>query len=225
MPRDNTPAHSVSESFQNSLQALTPLLPPAWGKSKRRIAVMYSGWPPLSKERRNQPFFFLFFFCFSIPIKEEQKGGTAFPCSPSLIIAFWEQAHINFCHPKHHLVLLCHGLVLIHQQTPAVPPGLREDRACVAVFQSKRPLSLGLWHQLSHFTGRRKQGPPLRCNMSQHLAAGPSPSFHDFRRKHELKKIKRWEPVVILYWRNYKRGGVLGFLHRSPAAAVQPLCH
>lgn len=148
---------------------------------------MYSGWPPHSEERRN---LFLFFF-FSI--KEEQKGGTAFPCSPSLIIAFWEQAHINFCHPKHHLVLLCHGLVLIHQQTPAVPPGLREDRACVAVFQSKRPLSLGLWHQLSHFTERRKQAPPFHCNMSQHLAAGPSPSFHYFRhtKKIELEGLKK----------------------------------
>lgn len=63
----------------------------------------------------------------------------------------------------------------------AVPPGLREDRACVAAFQCKRPLSLGLWHQLSHFTGRRKQGPPFRCNMSQHRAAGPFPSFHYFQ--------------------------------------------
>lgn len=164
------------------LQAPSPLLPPAWGKSKRRRAVMYSGWPPLSKDGRNQPYLFIYLvFCFSIPIKEEQKGGTAFPHSPSLIIAFWEQAHINFCHPKHHLVLLRHGLVLIHQQTPAVPPGLSEDRASVALFQCKRPLSLGLWHQLSHFTGRRKQGPPIHCNMSQHLAAGPSPSFHYFQ--------------------------------------------
>lgn len=176
---------------------------------------MYSGWPPLSKARRNQPFFF--FFCFSIPIKEEQKGGTAFPCSPSLIIAFWEQAHINFCHPKHHLVLLCHGLVLIHQQTPAVPPGLREDRACVAVFQSKRPLSLGLWHQLSHFTERRKQGPPFHCNMSQHLAAGPSPSFHYFRHKNELqglKKIKKdgskWSYFTDR-WQNHKGRNFLVF--------------
>lgn len=160
--------------------------------------------PPLSKERRNQPFFPPSFW-FSIPHQRGAKGGTAFPCSPSLIIAFWEQVHINFCHPKHHLVLLCHGLVLIHQQTSAVPPGLREDRACVAVFQSKRPLSLGLWHQLSHFTERRKQVPPFLCNMSQHLAAGPSPSLHYFRRKNELqglKKIKRQlaRQMVALNW-------------------------
>lgn len=155
-------------------------------KKEEWIAVMYSGWPPLSKERRNQPLFFSPPFLGFNPRQRGAKGGTAFPCSPSLIIAFWEQVHINFCHPKHHLVLLCHGLVLIHQQTSAVPPGLREDRACVAVFQSKRPLSPGLWHQLSHFTERRKQVPPFPCNMSQHLAAGPSPSLHYFRPKNEL---------------------------------------
>lgn len=92
-------------------------------ESSRRIAVMYSGWPPLSEETGNQPPFFFFFVLFFNPHQRGAKGETAFPRSPSLIIAFWEQAHINFCHPKHHLVLLSHGLVLIHQQTPAVPPG------------------------------------------------------------------------------------------------------
>lgn len=75
---------------------------------------------------------------------------------------------------------------------------LREDRASVAVFQSKRPLSLGLWHQLSHFTERRKQGPPFHCNMSQHLAVGPTPSFHYFRQKNELQGLTKIKKMVCL---------------------------
>lgn len=174
---------------------------------------MYSGWPPLSKERRTS------FLLFS-PLQSGLKGGTAFPCSASLIIAFWEQAHINFCHPKHHLVLLCHSLVLIHQQTPTVPPGLREDRACVAAFQSKRPLSLGLWHQLSHFTKRRKQGPPVGCNMSQHLATGPTPSSHYFKNQLQgLGKIYN-EGSTFLTFRNITNNSLI---HAAPVVQLNIL--
>lgn len=57
-----------------SLQALRPFLPPALGRSKRRIAVMYSGWPPLSKERRN-----LFFFLHFNPHQRGAKRRHSIP--------------------------------------------------------------------------------------------------------------------------------------------------
>lgn len=44
------------------------------------------------------------------------------------------------------------------------------------------------------FHRETKTGPTVSLYMSQHLAAGPSPSLHYFRRKNELqglKKIKR----------------------------------
>lgn len=63
----------------------------------------------------------------------------------------------------------------------------------------QRPLSQGLWHQLSRFTRRRKQAPQFCCNMNQHLAAGPAPSFHYFRPQNELlglRTLKRQRRMV-----------------------------
>lgn len=70
---------------------------------------MYSGWPLLVRENENSLLLFN-------PHQSGVKGGTAFPCSLPLIIAFFKQVRINFCHPKHHRVLLQHRSLLIHHQ-------------------------------------------------------------------------------------------------------------
>lgn len=76
------------------------------------MAIMYSGWPLLLKRMNTA-------FCFSIPHQSGVKGGTAFPRSLPLIIAFFKQVRINFCHPKHHWVLLqCRSLLIHHQLLP-----------------------------------------------------------------------------------------------------------
>lgn len=59
-----------------------------------------------------------------------KKKETAFRRSASLITAFRKLPHINFCHPKHHLVLLRRGLALIHQPTP----GCRSSRFLIYLF-------------------------------------------------------------------------------------------
>lgn len=43
-----------------------------WGKTERRIAVMNSGWPPLSKNGAHFMYFFNIFFCFFNP---HQRGA------------------------------------------------------------------------------------------------------------------------------------------------------
>lgn len=123
---------------------------------------MYSGWPLLSRENENSLLLFS-------PHQSGVKGGTAFPCSLPLIIAFFEQVRINFCHPKHHRVLLQHRSLLIHHQL--LPVSLRWAETgwivWISVLEAFIP---GVLTPIKPFQEEMRTGATLLCNKSLHLA-------------------------------------------------------
>lgn len=123
---------------------------------------MYSGWPLLSRENENSLLLFN-------PHQSGVKGGTAFPCSLPLIIAFFKQVRINFCHPKHHRVLLQHRSLLIHHQLLPVSLHWAETGwiVWISVLEAFIP---GVLTPIKPFQEEMRTGATLLCNKSLHLA-------------------------------------------------------
>lgn len=123
---------------------------------------MYSVWPLLSTENENSLLLFN-------PHQSGVKGGTAFPCSLPLIIAFFKQVRINFCHPKHHRVLLQHRSLLIHHQLLPVSLHWAETGwiVWISVLEAFIP---GVLTPIKPFQEEMRTGPALPCNKSLHLA-------------------------------------------------------
>lgn len=130
-------------------------------KQKGKIAIMYSVWPLLSTENENSLLLFN-------PHQSGVKGGTAFPCSLPLIIAFFKQVRINFCHPKHHRVLLQHRSLLIHHQLLPVSLHWAETGwiVWISVLEAFIP---GVLTPIKPFQEEMRTGPTLPCNKSLHL--------------------------------------------------------
>lgn len=123
---------------------------------------MYSGWPLLSRENENSLLLFN-------PHQSGVKGGTAFPCSLPLIIAFFEQVRINFCHPKHHRVLLQHRSLLIHHQL--LPVSLRcAETGWIVWISVLEAFIPGVLTPIKPFQEEMRTGATLLCNKSSHLA-------------------------------------------------------
>lgn len=123
---------------------------------------MCSVWPLLSTENENSLLLFN-------PHQSGVKGGTAFPCSLPLIIAFFKQVRINFCHPKHHRVLLQHRSLLIHHQLLPVSLHWAETGwiVWISVLEAFIP---GVLTPIKPFQEEMRTGPTLPCNKSLHLA-------------------------------------------------------
>lgn len=123
---------------------------------------MYSAWPLLSRENENSLLLFN-------PHQSGVKGGTAFPCSLPLIIAFFKQVRINFCHPKHHRVLLQHRSLLIHHQLLPVSLHWAETGwiVWISVLEAFIP---GVLTPIKPFQEEMRTGATLLCNKSLHLA-------------------------------------------------------
>lgn len=123
---------------------------------------MYSGWPLLSRENGNSLLLFN-------PHQSGVKGGTAFPCSLPLIIAFFKQVRINFCHPKHHRVLLQHRSLLIHHQLLPVSLHWAETGwiVWISVLEAFIP---GVLTPIKPFQEEMRTGATPLCNKSLHLA-------------------------------------------------------
>lgn len=123
---------------------------------------MYSGWPLLSRANENSLLLFS-------PHQSGVKGGTAFPCSLPLIIAFFKQVRINFCHPKHHRVLLQHRSLLIHHQLLPVSLHWAETGwiVWISVLEAFIP---GVLTPIKPFQEEMRTGATLLCNKRLHLA-------------------------------------------------------
>ena len=123
---------------------------------------MYSGWPLLSRENENSLLLFN-------PHQSGVKGGTAFPRSLPLIIAFFKQVRINFCHPKHHRALLQHRSLLIHHQLLPVSLHWAETGwiVWISVLEAFIP---GVLTPIKPFQEEMRTGATLPCNKSLHLA-------------------------------------------------------
>lgn len=123
---------------------------------------MYSGWPLLVQENENSLLLFN-------PHQSGVKGGTAFPCSLPLIIAFFKQVRINFCHPKHHRVLLQHRSLLIHHQLLPVSLHWAETGwiVWISVLEAFIP---GVLTPIKPFQEGMRTGAALRGNKSSHPA-------------------------------------------------------
>lgn len=123
---------------------------------------MYSVWPLLSTENENSLLLFN-------PHQSGVKEGTAFPCSLPLIIAFFKQVRINFCHPKHHRVLLQHRSLLIHHQLLPVSLHWAETGwiVWISVLEAFIP---GVLTPIKPFQEEMRTSPTLPCNRSLHLA-------------------------------------------------------
>lgn len=131
-------------------------------KNRGKIAIMYSVWPLLSTENENSLLLFN-------PHQSGVKGGTAFLCSLPLIIAFFKQVRINFCHPKHHRVLLQQRSLLIHHQLLPVSLHWAETGwiVWISVLEAFIP---GVLTPIKPFQEEMRTGPTLPCNKSLHLA-------------------------------------------------------
>lgn len=123
---------------------------------------MYSGWPLPARENENSLLLFN-------PHQSGVKGGTAFPCSLPLIIAFFKQVRINFCHPKHHRVLLQHRSLLIHHQLLPVSLHWAETGWIVriSVLEAFIP---GVLTPIKPFQEEMRTGAALGGNKSSHPA-------------------------------------------------------
>lgn len=123
---------------------------------------MYSGWPLLARENENSLLLFN-------PHQSGVKGGTAFPCSLPLIIAFFKQVRINFCHPKHHRVLLQHRSLLIHHQLLPVSLHWAETGwiVWISVLEAFIP---GVLTPIKPFQEETRTGAALGGNKSSHPA-------------------------------------------------------
>lgn len=121
---------------------------------------MYSGWPLLVRENENSLLLFN-------PHQSGVKGGTAFPCSLPLIIAFFKQVRINFCHPKHHRVLLQHRSLLIHHQLLPVSLHWAETGwiVWISVLEAFIP---GVLTPIKPFQEEMRTGAALGGNKSSH---------------------------------------------------------
>lgn len=123
---------------------------------------MYSGWPLLVWENENSLLLFN-------PHQSGVKGGTAFPCSLPLIIAFFKQVRINFCHPKHHRVLLQHRSLLIQHQLLPVSLHWAETGwiVWISVVEAFIP---GVLTPIKPFQEEMRTGAALGGNESSHPA-------------------------------------------------------
>lgn len=121
---------------------------------------MYSGWPLLVRENENSLLLFN-------PHQSGVKGGTAFPCSLPLIIAFFKQVRINFCHPKHHRVLLQHRSLLIQHQLLPVSLHWAETGwiVWISVLEAFIP---GVLTPIKPFQEEMRTGAALGGNKSSH---------------------------------------------------------